>query len=101
MGSASREHKVKKGKGSFARNLKHKIKFDKQTQFDIIGGRMKRYNVTTREIWHVTREVEAEDSFNAGLNYLEGPEIKRVRICADHCEDFNITERTQNENTRN
>ena len=29
MGSASREHKVKKGKGSFARNLKHKIKFDK------------------------------------------------------------------------
>jgi|TARA_R110000751_G_scaffold38184_3_gene91906 hypothetical protein len=29
MGSASREHKVKKGKGSFARNPKHKKKFDK------------------------------------------------------------------------
>lgn len=62
---------------------------------------MKRYNVTTREIWHVTREVEAEDDFNAGLNYLEGPEVKRVRIGADHCEDFNTTERIKNENTRN
>jgi hypothetical protein len=29
MGSAGREHKVKKGKGSFTRKDKHKKKFDK------------------------------------------------------------------------
>tara|TARA_R100001244_G_C5089624_1_gene116081 strand:- start:259 stop:396 length:138 start_codon:yes stop_codon:yes gene_type:complete len=29
MGSAAREHKVKKGKGSFRRKEKHKKKFDK------------------------------------------------------------------------
>jgi len=28
MGSASREHKVKKGKGSYTRKQKHKKKFD-------------------------------------------------------------------------
>tara|TARA_R100000008_G_scaffold79083_1_gene60515 strand:- start:115 stop:273 length:159 start_codon:yes stop_codon:yes gene_type:complete len=29
MGSASREHKVKKGKGSYTRQKKHKKKFDR------------------------------------------------------------------------
>jgi len=29
MGSASQEHKVKKGKGSYSRKPKHKKKFDK------------------------------------------------------------------------
>tara|TARA_Y100000004_G_scaffold196514_1_gene266734 strand:+ start:432 stop:581 length:150 start_codon:yes stop_codon:yes gene_type:complete len=31
MGSASREHKVKKGKGSYTRNKKHKKSIDPQS----------------------------------------------------------------------
>ena len=34
MGSASREHKVKKGKGSFTRKKKHKKKID--TSHDLV-----------------------------------------------------------------
>ena len=57
---------------------------------------MKRYKVTTREIWHVTREIIAEDEDNASLNYLEGPEVKRERIQADECEHYNTIEEIQN-----
>ena len=62
---------------------------------------MKRYRITSREVWMVTREVEACDSFNPCDLFLEGEEVKRVFVKLDEYTDENSTEEIQNEDTRN
>ncbi len=64
---------------------------------------MKRYKVTTREIWHVTREVYAVDEHDAQVLFLDGEETKREFFSVDPCEEFNTIVEIQNKNedTRN
>ena len=57
---------------------------------------MKRYRITSREVWMVTREVEADDSFDPCDLFLEGEEVKREFVKLDEYTDENSTEEIQN-----
>jgi hypothetical protein len=53
---------------------------------------MKRYKVKMREIWNITREIEANDKDEAKHLCEEGPEIARERVGSSECEAFNTVE---------
>jgi|ETNmetMinimDraft_29_1059903.scaffolds.fasta_scaffold48375_2 hypothetical protein len=57
---------------------------------------MKRYKVKTREIWNVTRVVEANSEGEAHDSWLEGPEVDREFVGADECEAYNTIEEIKN-----